>query len=68
MRRRKHEPEPGTELTDPTRWPQCERFDGGTQPCVCWLSGHVQAEGLDIDMWPLLDEHKCAKPFRYEDI
>lgn len=68
MRRRRPEAEPGTELDDPARWTQCDRWDGGTQPCSCWLSDHVRAEGLQIDVSAAFDQHPCRRPFRYDEI
>ncbi|OBK91490.1 hypothetical protein [Mycolicibacter sinensis] len=69
MRRRRPQPPPEVAATaDPTSWPQCDRWDGGTQPCSCWFGEHVRAENLDVDMFAVLGVHKCNKPFRYDEI
>jgi hypothetical protein len=61
-----------SELMDAARWPQCLRWDGGAQPCVCWFS-RAQEEWIEAgNDWPgdalasLLDlfrVHECNEPF-----
>ena len=37
---------------DAKRWPQCPRWDGGSQPCVCWFS-RQQRQFVDAgNEWP----------------
>lgn len=63
------------QLMDSTRWPQCPRWDRGTQACVCWWS-EQQQQWLDAgNAWPggegrvltdLLEmqrRHACRQPW-----
>lgn len=64
-----------TELIDPRLWPQCLRFDGGSQPCSCWCADQRQAWADSGNEWPggppqelsdLIDLHnryECREPF-----
>jgi hypothetical protein len=77
MRRRK----PGigkgvpAELVDPRLWPQCRRWDGGTQPCSCWCSdrrrewtnagGEARAFADSGELW---DRYPCNKPIDWSQI
>jgi hypothetical protein len=50
---RRREPAGGIrhELMDAKTWPRCERFGGGTQPCLCWFADR-QWELYEADKWP----------------
>lgn len=37
------------ELLDAERWPRCDRFDGETQPCVCWFAKRQEES---VGEWP----------------
>ena len=63
------------DLMDSARWPHCARFDGGTQPCLCWFA-RQQREWIEGgNEWPdgevgyLADwlevarVHECNEPF-----
>lgn len=61
---------------DPQSWPECQRFDGGTQPCCCWFAER-QSEWLEVEgnVWPggeagafrdwitISGQHECNAPF-----
>jgi hypothetical protein len=59
---------------DSGRWPQCPRWDGGTQACFCWFARR-QREWVDAgNEWPggevqmftdyleMAQRHDCNKP------
>jgi hypothetical protein len=58
---------------DAKRWPRCDRWDGGTQPCLCWFSER-QRELFEAGDWPggdagmlsdyleMAQHHDCNKP------
>jgi hypothetical protein len=62
------------ELMNAERWPQCDRFDAKTQPCLCWFSQR-QRELVEAGGWPggdagmlsdyleLAQHHHCSAPF-----
>ncbi len=41
-----------TELIDPALWPQCPRYDGGTQPCSCWWAQRQNEYLVAGGEWP----------------
>jgi hypothetical protein len=63
------------ELIEPRLWPQCERVDGGFQPCSCWCSARRRefvdgggewpgaSTGELTDLLDLLNRHPCNEPF-----
>jgi hypothetical protein len=68
------------ELSDPRLWPQCARWDGGTQPCTCWCAkqqtlwleaGNEWPGGVKrelTDLFDMLDRFPCHQPFDRSDI
>jgi hypothetical protein len=60
------------DLMDTQRWPQCPRFDGEIQACVCWFA-KAQREWIETgNSWPgndltdlltTLGIHECNAPF-----
>ena len=68
------------ELVDSARWPLCPRWDGGSQPCVCWAN-EAQRNWVDAgNEWPggevgffsdFLEQsikHWCKQPFDWSVI
>ncbi len=61
-------------------WPRCERYDSGTQPCVCWFSDEQQKWWLHSGKWPggevkmfadymeMQRRHPCRQPFDWSVI
>ncbi len=66
-------------LMDAGRWQQCGRFDGKTQPCLCWfaqqqLKLHAAGEwpggeaAVLADYAEMTQRHDCAAPFDWSAI
>jgi hypothetical protein len=59
---------------DSDRWSRCNRFDGKTQPCICWFARR-QRELVAAGDWPggdmgmlsdwleMVQHHGCHAPF-----
>ena len=79
MRRRQAGGSGRHQLMDASRWQQCTRFDGGTQPCLCWFA-EQQDELQAVGEWPggeaavfadyseMTQRHDCAAPFDWSAI
>lgn len=74
MRRREVGGNRQHELVDSGRWPLCDRFDGETQPCLCWIAQQQDAlaaarrwPGGNVTMFTdwleVVQQYQCQAPF-----